>query len=62
MRGMGLKVLRYDDDILAEYGNLTEYMNDKSNYGTINFKEKQDPMNGWASPWVTGKKYKIHFG
>lgn len=59
---MGLKILRYDDDIVAEYGNKTEYLLDKSNYGTVNFKEKQDPLNGWAPPIVTGKKYKIHWG
>ena len=33
-------MLRFDDDIVAEYGNVTEYILDKSNYGTVNFKEK----------------------
>lgn len=59
---MGLKILRMDDHVLAEHANITEYINNKSNYATINFKEKQDPGNGWATPFVTGKKYKIHFG
>lgn len=59
---MGLKILRMDDHVLAEHANVTEYINNKSNYATINFKEKQDPGNGWAAPFVTGKKYKIHFG
>ena len=26
------------------------------------FKPKKDPMNGWATPFVTGHKYKIHWG
>lgn len=37
---MGLKILRYDDDVIADYGNITDYIDDKSQYGTINFKEK----------------------
>lgn len=60
---MGFKIIRYDDETITEYGgNKTEYLADKSNYGTILFKEKLDPMNGWAVPFVTGHKYKIHFG
>jgi hypothetical protein len=26
------------------------------------FKESGDPSNGWATPFVTGHKYKISFG
>jgi len=26
------------------------------------FKKSGDPSNGWAVPFVTGHKYKIHFG
>ena len=26
------------------------------------FTLKLDPANGWAVPFVTGHKYKIHFG
>jgi hypothetical protein len=60
---MGFKIIRYDDDIIADYGgNVTEYLADSSNYGTMPFKEKLDPSNGWATPFVTGHKYKIHFG
>jgi hypothetical protein len=71
MRGMGFYVLRYDDDVRAEYGdnvtaylggNRTNYTEVKSYHSLLPFKEKQDPMNGWAVPFVTGYKYKIHFG
>lgn len=31
-------------------------------YGTVLFKEKQAPMNSWPVPFVTGHKYKIHWG
>jgi len=58
----GMKWLRYDDEYIDQYeGNKTEYLLNKSNYGTVNFKEKNDPM-GWAPALVTGKKYKIHWG
>jgi len=60
---MGFKIIRYDNETIAEYGgNVTEYLADKSQYGTMKFKEKLDPKNGWATPFVTGHKYKIHFG
>lgn len=71
MRGMGFYVLRYDDDVRAEYGdnvtaylggNRTNYTEVKSYHSLLPFKEKQDPGNGWAVPFVTGYKYKIHFG
>lgn len=59
---MGFKILRYDDSIIAEHGNKTEYILNKTNYGTMVFKLSLDPSNGWAVPFVTGHKYKIHFG
>ena len=64
MNGMGLKFLKYDDDVIAAMDNDTfnAYIEDRNNYGTIEFKPKQDPMNGWATPFVTGHKYKFHFG
>jgi cell migration-inducing and hyaluronan-binding protein len=42
--------------------NKEEYMANAENYGTILWKEKQDPSNGWATPFVIGHKYKIHWG
>jgi hypothetical protein len=64
-RGMAFYVLPYDDDLFLENGgdiNRTEYLADDSNYGKLGFREKLDPMNGWATPMVTGHKYKIHWG
>jgi len=62
LTGMGFKVLRYDDSLISEYGNVTYLENNKTEHSTIIFKEKSDPMNGWATPFVTGHKYKIHWG
>jgi len=62
---MPLKVLPYDDDLWLENGgphNKTEYMLNRSNYGHFNFRPKEKPMNSWAVPFVTGHKYKIHWG
>ena len=45
----GMKWLRYDDEYINEYnieqnltndGNKSAYLFNKTNYGTINFKEK----------------------
>jgi len=62
LRGMGLKVLRYDDDLLAAQEDLDAYIDDVGNYGSIDFKLNKDPSNGWATPFVTGHKYKLHWG
>jgi hypothetical protein len=70
-RGMGFKILRYDDDIRAEFGdnitaylggNMTNYTSIKEQHGSMIFKKSKDPSNGWATPFVTGHKYKISFG
>jgi len=59
---MGFKALRWDDDLLAKQPDKEAYINDESMYGTVLFKEKLDPMNSWPVPFVTGHKYKIHWG
>lgn len=41
---------------------MTEYINNRTNHGSIFFKEKLDPSNGWAIPFVTGHKYKMSWG
>jgi len=40
----------------------TNYVNNKDNFATVKFKDKFDPKNGWAVPFVTGHKYRFHFG
>jgi hypothetical protein len=61
---MGFKVLKYDDDLIGAMDTVAKkaYIDDKSNYGTINFKPDLSPKNAWATPFVTGHKYKIHWG
>ena len=55
-------VLRYDDKILAEQANVTAYELDRANYGKIYFKPARLPDNSWTLPFVTGHKYKVHWG
>lgn len=61
--GMPMMVLRIDDDMVGptEESKIAYYEN-KTNYGVYPFKEKQDPGNGWAGTFVTGHKYKVHWG
>jgi hypothetical protein len=56
--------LKYDDDLIGAMDNVTKqaYIDDQSNYGTIMHKTDLDPNNAWATPFVTGHKYKIHWG
>ena len=60
---MELKVLKIDDTILTSKTETqrAEYYADPTEYSLIPFKPKQDPMNGWAVPFVTNHKYKIHW-
>jgi hypothetical protein len=62
--GMGFKVLKYDDDVIGamDADAKEAYLLDKSNYGTMPFKKFGPPGNSWATPFVTGHKYKIHWG
>ena len=61
---MGLKILKIDDNLFGSKSKEEQaaYLKDAKNYATVPWKEKQDPKNAWATPFVTGHKYKIHFG
>jgi len=62
---MYMYVTPYDDDLFLENGgthNRTEYLADKSNYGKYDWRIKLDPSASWPVSFVTGHKYKIHWG
>lgn len=59
---MALKILRWDDDLLAAQEDLDAYIDDAANYGSVDYKLHADPSKGWATPFVTGHKYKLHWG
>jgi hypothetical protein len=61
--GMAFKVIRWDDDLFTTGGyNKTEYRNNKTEHSSFFYKKKGDPSAGWAVPFITNHKYKIHFG
>lgn len=64
LRGQAMKILKYDKadlDIMTNQ-TWTNYITNKNNYATLNYKEKKDPGDGWAVPFVTGHSYRFHFG
>jgi hypothetical protein len=62
--GMGFRVLNWDDDLINGMSEeeKTAYIDNKAGYGMVYFKEKLKPMNNWAIGYVTGHKYKVHWG
>jgi hypothetical protein len=42
----------------AEY---SAYILDTTQYSTAIFRAKLDPVDGWAMPYLTNHKYKIHW-
>lgn len=64
MFGMGFRVKNWDDDIINAMTpeQLTEYIDDKADYGMVYFKPFENPGNSWTIGYVTGHKYKIHWG
>ena len=63
--GIGFLIYKYDDEIINPMDEATKkaYLGDfNANVGLIPFKPKLDPVAGWATPFVTGHKYRFHFG
>lgn len=64
MMGMGFRIKSWDDEIIDNMDNetLTAYVDNKTDYGMAYFKESLKPSNSWTIGYVTGYKYKIHWG
>jgi hypothetical protein len=60
---MDMKILKINGNEWDSSDPLAKstYYNTTENYGIVPFKPKLDPSNAWAIPFVTGKKYKIHW-
>ena len=39
-----------------------DYVNDWSQYSVVLFKDRTDPDDGWAMPYITNHTYKINWG
>ena len=58
-----MKILQYDEPTISAMtaNDLDAYKADPNNYSIVPFRPKLDPGNAWAMPFVTGKRYKIHW-
>jgi len=61
LKNQPMKILPWDDQIVAAQSNITEYRLNKTKHSTSAFKLVGDPM-GWAVAWVTKHKYKLSWG
>jgi hypothetical protein len=60
---MAMKVIRWDDHLFTTGGyNKTAYRWNKTEHSSFLFKDGVDPSNGWAVPFITNAKYKVHWG
>lgn len=65
---MNLKIAKWDADFVATLDanetlkNETLLDESHSTFSRIPWKDKQNPTNGWAVPFVTGHKYRINWG
>jgi hypothetical protein len=60
-----MKIARYDVDqqkALTSQNSLQEYLDNEVNYSVVPFKTYSNPSNSWAMPYVTGHRYRIHWG
>lgn len=61
---MEMKIAQYDNNDVAEMkadGTLEAYLDSNDNYSQMIFKKSLKPINGWAVPYVTGHKYRVHW-
>lgn len=61
---MEMRIVKMDDNIfttMSDTDKVAYFANDTA-YSNLPWKEKGDPSHGWAVPFVTGHKYKIHWG
>jgi hypothetical protein len=61
----GMYVAQWEDDqvqALEDAGtDMYTWVFDDANHSLIPYKEKKDP-EGWAIPFVTGRKYRVYWG
>ena len=42
-------------------GTLEAFLDDNDSYSQVIFKKNLDPANGWAIPFVTNHRYRVHW-
>jgi hypothetical protein len=62
--GMDLRITRFENSEISAMkaaGTYDEYIDNVENYSEVIYKKKSNPANGWAMPYVTGHKYRVHW-
>jgi hypothetical protein len=61
---MEMKITKFettDEAAMKANNTLEAYLDSNDNYSQVYFKEKKKPMNGWAIPFVTNHRYRVHW-
>ena len=59
-----MKILPFDYQNINSLtpSNLESFVDDESNYSVIDWRKYARPNYSWAMPYVTGHRYRIHWG
>ena len=52
----------YDDVNPLNPSDLQDLVDTESNYSVVDWREHERPNKAWAMPYVTGHRYRIHWG
>ena len=55
------KLDRNDENEMKADETLEDYLEHNSNYSLVPYKQKGNPSDGWAMPYVTGHRYRLHW-
>jgi hypothetical protein len=61
---MEMKITKFeatDEAAMKANNTLEAYLDENDNYSQVYFKEKLKPKNGWAIPFVTNHRYRVHW-
>jgi len=60
---MAIKITQYDTSVIDAMTpeDKTLYVDDVTSWSAVPFKSKLKPTNGWAVPFVTGHRYRVHW-
>ena len=62
--GMEMKIAKFeaaDEAAMKANGTLAAYLDANDNYSQVIFKKDGNPSYGWAIPFVTNHRYRIHW-
>ena len=63
-KGMEMKIAKFENSAISAMkstGTYEDYIDSDSNYSEVIFKKATLPDDGWAMPYVTGHKYRVHW-